>query len=792
MNNDDNKSDEEDFFSKFGQYEAERARRRTELVQDYLEFKRKEEESFYNRFSDKKKQFNSHQKSGVGFRQDAKYTKSEQNSSENTDMGYRLAELERKINSLFADKTAELQISRQPDLSDKHLVSCDGSIKNSEEVEKTLPFDNFRPDTGFEEDLRERLRQISEADKRLNLIEEEYNKLRFVDSQYAVDNLKNGSLALQSVAKTSDSEEIYFKNRQKAQYRRELDIQIAETEKRRLDEKAEETKLTSERCRPFCITETLQFSSNSGRLNEKVPSQAESMYFDIGERDLLGTQTSYPEAVCRKFSSNSSLKTNVPNSAELKLKKMQYAEELKKQIEEAKAKKAQQKREDEEYNRKIEKQSSNLKLSRDSDPIQQNLKSGCTEKSNQQSLLGSNAYIDMKLENNREPKGMLQPNFARGGHGIFGSPLTEAQKCTLQQYKEELAKQIAEKRCIMELEKRKEIELERRDTERIRADQIKMQKEFEMEQARKDTWIKKTMQQPETKESEYNEKVCKGKQLEGRTKPIQKVGIRCNRRPKASSSQKFSPTSSPEILIGPEATKLSQMKEAGSGITKKHSSEKTQYVLKQLNTLRTQLDMEKSKIESTYHQQKQTNCYDKKSVEDASARHRSRPQMNRKAIKMFQDSSNVGKNYISQSPYEDEFTGRPVKEDLSDICQKQVTLLRKQDNYLKELRREFEQNISQKNSANLLEAINLQPESQMNSSNLLMHMDDKLVEPQYELNNVSNSFPSGFIDLDEIAEKNKQRLMRLDAMQLLNEVSDDPESVLERFFNEHDGIFLND
>lgn len=108
---------EENFFSKFGQYEFERAKKREELMQDYLEFKQREEKSFHNRFSDKKK--NCHR--SLDSSGPLKVLDSFPNINESfgvqyelpkSDFGCRLTELEKKINTLFNDQRPVVHSNR--------------------------------------------------------------------------------------------------------------------------------------------------------------------------------------------------------------------------------------------------------------------------------------------------------------------------------------------------------------------------------------------------------------------------------------------------------------------------------------------------------------------------------------------------------------------------------------------------------------------------------------------------------------------------------------------------------
>ncbi|CAH8848406.1 unnamed protein product [Trichobilharzia szidati] len=781
-------SNEDNFFSKFGQYEAERARRRVELMQDYLEFKRKEEENFHKRFSDKKKSCSSSSEhSGI-----PKSTETPSKGNDNTksnDLGGRLTELEKKINTLLVDKSAASQINP---------AGFDGEVTGPKEANGKVPFINAALDNEYEADLRKRLQQISEADKRLSLIEEEYNKLKFVDSQYVAQSFNNVNPGSQLVTKPTKDEEMHLRQMQKAQYRRELESQIAEIEEKRLREKMDAVKPSPIHFRPLCTNEVSQFSSNSENSLGKDTTPTESIYFDIGQRDLLVTHIPYSDVPTKKTLSvgNSIIvdAQQIQSTAESKLRKMQYAEELKKQIEEARAKKAQQKKEDEEYNRKIDEQNLTLELSRDNSQMRQKLMSCSSEQLSHKQPLGildkSKGMNPVKIT---EIKEVSQPNFARGGHGIFGSPLTEAQKCSLQQYKEELAQQIEEKRCMMEAEKQREIELERRDMERIRIEQMKMQREFEMEQARKLSRAEKPTQQLTARHCECNDKIREDKIPEMKRTHTQTKTTKGSRPTRDSGLRRYSPTGSPKILIGPEASKLNKMKQIDNEATMQHKNDRTQSVLKQLNTLRAQLDVEKSKIESTYYHQKRAYGDDKEPIEIGTCR-RAKPRVNRKAVELFQDVPSSNKGSIYRSVYEDELLEMPFKEDLSTVDQKQLALLKKQDDYLQKLRRELEEKAEQKSRTSLIENQNPTTEDQTKLSVPTWNTNDKLTEQKSELNvTLSPHYSSnGSIDLKELAEKNKQRLIRLDAIQLLDKVSNDPESVLQRFVNEHDGMFLNE
>ncbi|KAH3695707.1 hypothetical protein DPMN_083165 [Dreissena polymorpha] len=75
-----------------------------------------------------------------------------------------------------------------------------------------------------------------------------------------------------------------------------------------------------------------------------------------------------------------------------------------------------------------------------------------------------------------------EPTFARGGHGIFGMPKTDAEKDQSEKYKDELRNQIAEKRRLQQLEKERERSEEERENRRLEEQRVRMQHEYEEEQ----------------------------------------------------------------------------------------------------------------------------------------------------------------------------------------------------------------------------------------------------------------------------------------------------------------------
>uniref|UniRef100_A0A8W8IUE7 Centrosome and spindle pole-associated protein 1 C-terminal domain-containing protein n=1 Tax=Magallana gigas TaxID=29159 RepID=A0A8W8IUE7_MAGGI len=74
---------------------------------------------------------------------------------------------------------------------------------------------------------------------------------------------------------------------------------------------------------------------------------------------------------------------------------------------------------------------------------------------------------------------------ARGGHGIFGQPKTEQEKTQSDRYKDELRRQIEEKKRREQIEKEKERIEEEKENRRLEEQRLRIQKEYEEEQRKK-------------------------------------------------------------------------------------------------------------------------------------------------------------------------------------------------------------------------------------------------------------------------------------------------------------------
>ncbi|XP_052826869.1 centrosome and spindle pole associated protein 1 [Octopus bimaculoides] len=188
-----------------------------------------------------------------------------------------------------------------------------------------------------------------------------------------------------------------------------------------------------------------------------------------------------------------------------------YLKALERQIEEKKAQKLKEKRELENYEKTLEEESRNYNpfgrggggapLKDSSGNVLANLRQIKRDLMNEDPTARINQITSASLQemsnfglsskevtagphsNLNNP--LMETSHARGGHGIFGQPKTEAQKSAMDQYRDELQKQIMEKRnrklAELELQKQEEDKVNKR----LEDDRKKMQEEFEQEMKKK-------------------------------------------------------------------------------------------------------------------------------------------------------------------------------------------------------------------------------------------------------------------------------------------------------------------
>ncbi|XP_041358553.1 centrosome and spindle pole-associated protein 1-like isoform X26 [Gigantopelta aegis] len=194
-----------------------------------------------------------------------------------------------------------------------------------------------------------------------------------------------------------------------------------------------------------------------------------------------------------------------------KVKQQQYQAELKRQMEEARQKKQSAKMEKEMYDRKFEEEYKNYNPfgkggggapMRDQRgnviaDLRTVLKDGSGQSTGNLAGYESprkwNPYTSPRPPSPRDDKIKTPPKqttalgdvtHARGGHGIFGQPKTEAEKTEADRYKDELQRQIEEKKMQKMLEKEKERMEEQIEERRIEEERRRMQMEVEEERRR--------------------------------------------------------------------------------------------------------------------------------------------------------------------------------------------------------------------------------------------------------------------------------------------------------------------
>ncbi|XP_036362229.1 centrosome and spindle pole-associated protein 1-like isoform X3 [Octopus sinensis] len=199
------------------------------------------------------------------------------------------------------------------------------------------------------------------------------------------------------------------------------------------------------------------------------------------------------------------------NKNSSRTKEQVYLKALERQIEEKKALKLKEKRDQENYEKTLEEESRNYNpfgrggggapLKDSSGNVLANLRQIKRDLMNEDPTarisqitsaplqevsnfgLPSNEVTAGPLSNLNNP--LMETSHARGGHGIFGQPKTDAQKSAMDQYRDELQKQIMEKRnrklAELELQKQEEDKVNKR----LEDDRKKMQEEFEQEVKKK-------------------------------------------------------------------------------------------------------------------------------------------------------------------------------------------------------------------------------------------------------------------------------------------------------------------
>ncbi|OON18822.1 hypothetical protein X801_05319 [Opisthorchis viverrini] len=802
------KENEISFFDRFGRGDEDRARKRAQLASEYEEFKKWENEKFQNRFAAKKS---------------LSSTLTVKTSNETLapipillpiDPAKQLEHSEPKK----SDEGDYLRLGNRLDAKLEELTQKIESLTSSykHEMHDLLIRGETTDPHRYESQLQDRLRALREAEDRLLSIEKEYKRVRDNDQTTTLADpftskpmIPRANLEVSESARSpmvfgreNNLEQNKLKFEAKQRYRQELEQQILEAQQKRKAEAAlsKATKPDTPLVRPVSPLSKLSSDpTEASMLNAKTvippaPTLEEQEYFLAGKRDLLADNSQAPtqyKPLLPRIDSHSKVTSSdklivdqrgKPVSIkDQEAKKAQYAQDLRRQIEEAKLKKELQKKQDEEYDRKMEEEFRRYHAY-NAQPHPANLEDNRAVGTHSiQSQPG-----DVVLVGNEDG------GFARGGHGVFGSPLTTEQKMNLQKYKEDLAKQIEDKRRRQEEARRREEELELRETERVAAEQARMQREFEAEKAR----IRASQLENEDHAAaprldlERKQTVTKNYQLPRSQHQLrQKTQQRKPKPQKAgrphSGNQKQSEC---DLLIGPDIA-IHNLKRSSFCADNSRQSEKDHSVLQQLRDLRTQLDTEKMRIEEALRRHQTLDRYGLTSGKP-------HPRVVRRGETLFTGpylfEPNCRWKYGIGTVREVSPFGMWAKNALHEdsllrMDAKQMAFLNAQDNYLRELNDELDVMTKREllNDA-ILERQNLlgadEPVGQRAAMEFLLD------EPTKESKRPAS--PSqGSVDIDELNEKNQQRLKRLEAIQLLNDIDTDPEAVLQRFVTKHDAVF---
>lgn len=479
-------------FDKLGEYEENRAKKRVELAREYEVFKKIDDERFRNRFANKRTSESKTNPPPMKTHSEGKVEKSK-NSPERSDLKSMACQLEEKINhklEALAKRIDALGAVREHSKREEKYESVESATNQRMESNNKSMHSDFGEQPGLENDqssskekLLERLKKIQEAHRKLESLEKEYVHIRAslyasnlkmnVDNQSQVlldekqPDTSTGTVLTRFEGEDRDNAEQRLAK--KEAYGKELRQQILETQQKR-KQQLEQSKFS-------CCT-SLETKGGGKNVNEtSILNSAPGVgspdvsntqkHFISGESNTVKEFGNGKTSDCFSSESNSanSLSQNRDSIAN-KDAKVKYAEELKRQIEEMRLKKELQKKTDEEYDRKIQAECAKY------------------DASSQMSINGNQTAGVYNLESSLNGDSKAESKYARGGHGIFGNPLTADQKTTLQKYKEDLALQIEEKRRKHVEQMEKEKEAERRESERLLAEQKKMQKEFEEERVR--------------------------------------------------------------------------------------------------------------------------------------------------------------------------------------------------------------------------------------------------------------------------------------------------------------------
>ncbi|XP_056018969.1 trichohyalin-like isoform X7 [Ostrea edulis] len=213
---------------------------------------------------------------------------------------------------------------------------------------------------------------------------------------------------------------------------------------------------------------------------------------------------------------------------------------------------------------------------------------------------------------------------ARGGHGIFGQPKTEQEKTTSDKYKDDLRRQIEEKKRREQIEKEKERMEEEKENRRLEEQRLRIQSEFEEEQRKKREKEDEARKRNEEmqQQAEARKKEAKRKKQEEDDQRMQEKREQENRERQERQEQRGSSPPVPALRTGDQKPDYSTSEDTRKSppipalrrdtppsesskpppqpLSRANSSD----VLKELASMRKQLQSERKRVENALETQR--------------------------------------------------------------------------------------------------------------------------------------------------------------------------------------------
>ncbi|RUS81353.1 hypothetical protein EGW08_010885, partial [Elysia chlorotica] len=423
-----------------------------------------------------------------------------------------------------------------------------------------------------------------------------------------------------------------------------------------------------------------------------------------------------------------------------------------------------------------------------------------------------------------------ETSHARGGHGIFGMPKTEAEKTQADRYKSELKKQIEEKK-MEELRKK---ELQRQEEEReqriLDEQRAKMQQEYEMEQAKM-----KAKEEEARKKNEEMMKAAEEKKLELERKRREADDERQRqlREDRDREQQERHRAVSPPV---PATRTKTVTPDQGSRLANpSYDRPPSSDVLNQLANMRAQLQNERRRVQTMLDdQQDEVEIYDPRQVQ----RPPPGPIINsRPEIDVFETAMTRNPVAVRRTPAERHHPDRQIAEEFQSLKHKgtdsrkqlrarypddpytdsalehqQQALIRRQEDQLRggrdqgDDRRDMRSSSSQLHSNSAFVEVNnlghfpddFEDLPKRNDSARYRRRNRLSSSPRVltpDFNNSRATFGSQTsLNVDRLARKNEERLRKLRDLQGDDVSLYDPEDVLDRFMTKqaHNRLYLED